>query len=53
MRLLLGGVLVLIVASAACGDDGLSAAPPTLTAGPVTIDTQTMTLTLASSPALV
>ena len=53
MRILVGVVLALVVASAACGDDGLAPAPPLLTAGPVTIDTQTMTLTLASGPALV
>ncbi len=36
----------------ACGDDGLSPAPPTLTAGPVTIDTATLGLTLGDGPAL-
>lgn len=36
----------------ACGDDGLSAPPPTVTAGPVTLDTSTLTLTLGSTPAL-
>jgi len=46
-------VVGLLVAMAACGDDGLPPAPPTISAGPVTIDTRTMTLTLGSSPALV
>ncbi len=53
MRFFLGVVLGVVVVSAACGDDGLSPAPPLLTAGPVSIDTRTLTLTLGSSPALV
>ena len=43
---------VAVLVLAACGDDGLSPAPPTLTAGPVTLDTATLTLSLAGSPAL-
>jgi alpha-glucosidase (family GH31 glycosyl hydrolase) len=35
-----------------CGDNGLPPAPDVLQVGPVTIDTRTMTLTLAGSPAL-
>ena len=44
-----------IVAAPACGDNlgGLDPVPATLSAGPVTIDTATMTLTLGSQPALV
>lgn len=47
--------LVCALLLAACGDnlDGpATSLPPTLSAGPVTIDTATMTLTLGASPAL-
>lgn len=44
--------MVAVLTFGACGDDGLSAPPPTLTAGPVTLDTSTLTLTLGSTPAL-
>jgi len=53
MRIFLGGVLGAVVALTACGDDGPTPPPAILTAGPVTIDTQTMTLTLAGAPELV
>lgn len=36
----------------ACGDNGLPSAPDVLEAGPVRIDTTTMTLSLAGTPAL-
>ncbi len=44
------GILGLLLV--ACGDDRLPAAPEVIQAGPVSIDTRTMTLTLAGSPAL-
>jgi hypothetical protein len=53
MRFLVGVAFVVVVASTACGgDDGLTPPPPTLTAGPVTIDTQTLTLTIAGTQQL-
>ncbi|MGE0402786.1 MAG: TIM-barrel domain-containing protein [Kofleriaceae bacterium] len=48
MRWLLAVGCVLV----ACGDNGLPAAPDVLQEGPVTIDTRTMTLSLAGAPAL-
>ncbi len=39
-------MLVASVAFVGCGDDGLAPAPPTLTAGPVSIDTSTLGLTV-------
>ncbi len=45
--------LVALVALAGCGDNLLPTAPPTLSAGPVTIDTETLTLTFAGAPPLV
>ena len=40
-------VLVVFVALVGCGDDGLAGAPATLTAGPVTIDTKSLGLTVS------
>lgn len=50
MRQALAAVVVVL---GACGDDGLARPPDTLTAGPVTLETETLTLTLAGAPALV
>lgn len=50
MKLRAAWVLVLL---SACGDDIAPAPPPTISSGPVTLDTQTMTLTLGAAPALV
>ena len=43
---------VLVLVLAACGDDELARPPETLTAGPVTLATDTLTLSLAGMPAL-
>lgn len=40
-------VFAALIALGGCGDDGLAGAPPTLTAGPVTIDTKTLGLTVS------
>jgi alpha-D-xyloside xylohydrolase len=42
--------LALLATIAACGDN--VTIPPTITAGPVTIDTQTLAVTVASNPAM-
>ncbi len=49
MRALLVGAIL----ATGCGDDLVPPPPAELRAGPVTLDTQTMTLTLGASPALV
>jgi alpha-D-xyloside xylohydrolase len=41
-----------MIVSTGCGDDRLPSAPEVLEAGPVHIDTKTMTLSLAGTPAL-
>lgn len=46
------GLLASIATVCACGDNRLPPAPQVLEAGPVTIDTKTMTLALAGMPAL-
>jgi alpha-D-xyloside xylohydrolase len=46
-------LLAVGVALVGCGDNGLPPAPEVLQVGPVTIDTRTMTLSLAGSPELV
>lgn len=51
MRWLLAAT-ILGFALVGCGDNRLPAAPDVLEAGPVRIDTQTMTLSVAGSPAL-